>query len=154
VFILFRDRDHTHYYILPSFLIMASLTAALSQTDWSTYRRVALTYLGVAAVLNLCFWGEIVRSSPRRPLVFRLGWYQERSADFLPKDALYQTLVREKVSTFQTSNFFINLPLDFYLQTHPIANCDRTKVITVQYCLECPNPPYFTWAITSLPAEQ
>src|SRR6266571_8850293 len=65
----------------------------------------------------------------------------------------FSTLVREKVCTFQASNFFINLPLAFYLHVHPIANCDRTKVITVQDCLECPNPPYFAWTITSLPAE-
>jgi hypothetical protein len=154
VFILFRDRNHIRYYILPSFLIMASLTAALSRIDWATHRWVATAYLGVAAMLNLCFWGEIAQPSPRRPLMLRIGWHLERSADFLPKDALYQTLVREKVCTFQASNFFINLPLVFYLQAHPITNCDRTKVITVQYCLECPSPPYFAWTITSLPAEQ
>jgi len=86
--------------------------------------------------------------------MLRIGWHLERSADFLPKDSLYQTLVREKACTFQASNFFINLPLVFYLQAHPITNCNQTKIITVQYCLECPNPPYFTWTITSLPAEQ
>ncbi len=154
VFILFRDRSHIRYYILPSFLIMASLTAALSRIDWTTHRWVAAAYLGVAVVLHLCFWGEIGRPSPRRPLMLRIGWHLERSADFLPKDSLYQTLVREKVCTFQASNFFINLPLVFSLQAHPITNCNQTKIITVQYCLECPNPPYFTWTITSLPAEQ
>jgi hypothetical protein len=153
VFILFRDRNHIRYYILPSFLIIASLTAALSRIDWSTHRWAATAYLGVAATLNICFWGEIARPSPRRPLMVRIGWHQERSADFLSKDSLYQTLVREKVCTFQASNFFINLPLAFYLQVHPIANCDRTKVITVQDCLECPHPPYFAWTITSLPGE-
>jgi len=154
MFILFRDQNHIRYYILPSFLIMASLAAALSRIDWATHRWVATTYLGIAVLLNLCFWGEITRPSPRRPLMLRIGWHLERSVDFLPKDALYQTLVREKVCTFQASNFFINLPLVFYLQVHPIANCDRTKVLAVQNCLACPNPPYFAWAITSLPAEQ
>jgi len=154
VFILFRDRNHIRYYILPSFLIMASLTAALSRLDWARHRWITAAYLGVAVALNLCFWGEITRPSPRRPLVHRVGWYLERSADFLPKASLYQTLVREKVCTFQAANFFINLPLAFYLHVHPIANCDRTKVITVQDCLECLNPPYFAWTITSLPAEQ
>jgi hypothetical protein len=154
VFILFRDRNHIRYYILPSFLIMASLTAALSRIDWAAHHWVAAVYLGVAAVLNLCFWGEVAQPSPRPPLVHRIGWHLERSADFLPKDSLYQTLVREKICTFQASNFFINLPLAFYLHVHPIANCDRTKVITVQDCPECPDPPYFAWTITSLPAEQ
>ena len=133
---------------------MASLTAALSRIDWTTHRWVVTAYLSVAVVLNLCFWGEIARPSPRRPLVHRIGWHLERSVDFLPKDALYQILVREKVCTFQAANFFINLPLTFYLHVHPIANCNRTKVITVQDCPECPNPPYFDWTITSLPAEQ
>jgi hypothetical protein len=153
VFILFRDRSHIRYYILPSFLIVASLTAALSRIDWAMHRWVIAAYLGVAVMLNLCFWGEMARPLPRRPLVHRIGWHLERSADFLPKDALYQTLVKEKVCTFQASNFFINLPLAFYLYVHPITNCDRTKVITVQDCLGCPNPPYFAWTITSLPAE-
>jgi len=154
VFIVFRDRNHIRYYIPPSFLIMASLTAALSRIDWAAHRWVATAYLGVAVVLNLCFWNEIAQPFPRRPLMVRIGWHLERSVDFLPKDALYQIFVREKVCTFQATDYFINLPLLFYLQGHPIANCDRTKVITVQDCPECPSPPYFTWTITSFPEEQ
>src|SRR5207249_123995 len=69
VFILFRDQTHIRYYILPSFLIMASLAAALSRIDWAMHRWVATAYLSIAVVLHLCFWGEIARPFPRRPLM-------------------------------------------------------------------------------------
>ena len=133
---------------------MASLTAALSRIDWATHRWVATAYLGVAAVLNLCFWGEIAQPSPARPLMLRIGWHLEQLGGFPAQGCpLTKPLVQEKVCTFQASNFFINLPLVFYLQSIPLPAAIGPKSSPCSIASSVRVPPTSAWTITSHPSE-
>ena len=146
VFVVFRNTNSIRYYIIPSFLFMASLAAAAARTPLAGRRKAAAVCLCAAAVLNVSFWREMAGPRGRRPLVFRVGWHKENSRDFLPKDALNRAMDEERVCGFQDYSSFIDIPLDFYRWGHPVA-CDETKYIATRYCEDCPGPPYIAWEI-------
>ncbi|MBI3548385.1 MAG: hypothetical protein HY078_04950 [Elusimicrobia bacterium] len=151
VFVLFRNINSIRYYLLPSFLMYASLAVALAQTNWKRRPKLLLACLSLIVGLNVCLWREIRRPVERRPISFRIGWHRERSWDYLPKTSLQRELARLGICDFQDYSSFIDLPLLFYLKGHPPDRCDRSKVLATSYCLDCAGPPYFSWSVKPAP---
>lgn len=149
VFVLFRNINSIRYYMLPTLLMIAALVPPLSRLRWREHWKAGAASLAAAVLLNACYWREIGGPNERPPIAFRIGWHRERSADFLPKAALEKALHDEKICSFKDFSSFIDLPLVFHLQGHPVEGCDQTKVLATAYCLDCPRPPYFTWSVVA-----
>ncbi len=148
LFILVTQTSSIRYYSLSSFLVMAALASRAPRI--LNLRRWALPLLLVALVLNVCFWKELAWPRDRKPMIFRIGLREERSSDFLRKEALHEFMRREGICALEPMNTFIEGPLYFFLATRSYP-CDQGKRISARYCWECGKPPYFAWKVSHAP---
>jgi hypothetical protein len=132
------------YYLIPQFLFLVALALVLDEIHFFWKRALGIVLIIGFTQGQFFFWSEVTKTENRRPIEFRFGpYYSDTSAHFLKLDQLEAFLREEGICKAESSNFFINEPLQFVQKSHPIF-CRKNTVAQIEYCDTCQEPvPWF-----------
>jgi hypothetical protein len=132
------------YYLIPHFLFLVALALVLDEIHFFLKRALGVVLIIGFAQSQFFFWSEVTKAENRRPIEFRFGpYYSDTSAHFLKLDQLEAFLREEGVCKAESSNFFINEPLQFLQKSHPTI-CRESAIARIEYCDTCQEPvPWF-----------
>lgn len=145
VFLLFRHTSSLRYYSLVHFISLLALADGLSRMPKEDRRPLFAAGVLAALLVQVPLWRELRAPQDRRPLEFRVGWRRENGWDFARKDALFAAWDGSGACRMQQKNSFVDLPLFFHRESHPIA-CGPA-VLAADYRSEG-GPPWHQWRIT------
>ena len=147
VFLLFRHTSSLRYYSPLQFICLLALADGLARSpDERVLRKLAL---GVALLVQVPLWRELVAPGDREPLTFRAGWRLENSWDFARKDALFAAYDASKKCVLVQGNSFVDLPLFFHRETTGPLPCEPG---TFHADYRRDGPPWHQWDIQPLPS--
>ncbi|WP_224367537.1 hypothetical protein [Hyalangium versicolor] len=140
-FPLFTARESArHYLLLTMALFYAGALLVPRYLPMFRTRLLVVTLTFAAITQAVAWWG--LRSPPRPPLDFRIGWRRETSKHLLSISPVYAMLKREGICRYE-GDFFIHEPLEF-LRRSEGWDCANPAAATIEYCPNCESTFFFS----------
>jgi hypothetical protein len=133
-FPIFTARESARHYLLLTLALFYAGAVLVPRYLPQFRTRLLGVALAFAAVTQAVAWWNL-RSPPRPPLDFRIGWRRETSKHLLNITPVYELLKREGICRYE-AEFFIQQPLEFLRQAEG-WNCANPTVATIEYCPTC-----------------
>ena len=135
------------YYRIPVLFAFLAISVNYALCTERSPLRAAAVAMIPAVALNLFAVREARSGTDRVPIDFTVGSMVETSAHFIDLDDFVAAMRLERACEFRT-HYFIDQPMRFFFALDP-WECDPDRVVSVDYCYDCDDPPFVRWSSTS-----